>query len=80
MDYIVSLKGIMEYRYAEKATIEDALLWMCIYADLYFAGEMGMVNPKNRKEVEEFIDKRIKQFSKDEEAADKITSKLESII
>ena len=39
-----------------------------------------MVNPKNRKEVEEFIDKRIKQFSKDEEAADKITSKLESII
>lgn len=69
LDYITSIKGLLEYKSGKKKTLQETLLFMCMYVDLLFAMRMGLIeSPNDEKETNKYLEERVKQFFEPREA------------
>ena len=70
VDWLNSIKGLMEWTHGKKYTLNKALILVLAQYDLRLARNEGKLSTLSIKRQEEYMTKRLKQFWGDEKLPD----------
>jgi len=62
VDWLNSIKGLMEYAQSRKLTLNDTMICILGIIDAINAGQSGIIDPFNQQEVEDYINHKIDLF------------------
>jgi len=62
LDWLNSIKGLMEWKHAKKYTLNNALITILVDFDIRYAIQEGQVKGSDVEGIKKYLNKRLRQF------------------